>query len=200
MSTNNCPKCGKHIARTRNVKRHLITCGQPTTKECSKCGRQIKKCNHKQHINACNGTPYIKPKKRIFIKPNTTTCNNCLKSYTYKTNQSEGKYCSLLCYQEYQWKQIVIDIIAGKGKSNSVKKYLLKTTSHICNKCKNTTWNNQQIPLELEHIDGNSENNNLSNVELLCPNCHAQTPTYKGKNRGNGRWKRRQRYASGVSY
>ena len=40
------------------------------------------------------------------------------------------------------------------------------------------------IPLELHHKDGNKFNNNLSNLELLCPNCHAFTNTYRTKNIG----------------
>lgn len=51
-----------------------------------------------------------------------------------------------------------------------------------CSKCLLTTWLDQPIALELEHIDGNHDNNALSNLCLLCPNCHAQTPTYRGKN------------------
>jgi hypothetical protein len=38
------------------------------------------------------------------------------------------------------------------------------------------------IPLELDHIDGHHWNNSLDNLRLLCPNCHAQTPTYKARN------------------
>lgn len=51
-------------------------------------------------------------------------------------------------------------------------------------------WDNDKKPVnvELEHIDGNSSNNNLSNLILLCPNCHSCTPTYKSKNRGKGRF------------
>jgi predicted HNH restriction endonuclease len=45
----------------------------------------------------------------------------------------------------------------------------------------------------LEHIDGNAYNNSESNLSLLCPNCHSQTPTYKAKNKGNGRVERRER-------
>ena len=72
-------------------------------------------------------------------------------------------------------------------KSYNLKKRLIKEGffSKSCNKCKLYTWNNLSIPLELEHIDGNNRNNNLSNLELLCPNCHAQTDTYSGKNIGN---------------
>ncbi|TNM37570.1 HNH endonuclease [Nocardioides albidus] len=52
-----------------------------------------------------------------------------------------------------------------------------------CNKCGGTEWLGQPMPLELEHRDGNSNNNALENLELLCPNCHAQTPTYRSRNR-----------------
>lgn len=52
-----------------------------------------------------------------------------------------------------------------------------------CNKCGGTEWMGLPIPLELEHRDGNSKNNSLDNLELLCPNCHAQTPTYRSRNR-----------------
>jgi 5-methylcytosine-specific restriction endonuclease McrA len=54
--------------------------------------------------------------------------------------------------------------------------------------------------LQLEHKDGNSENNKPENLCLLCPNCHSQTPTYGAKNKGNGRHYRRIRYAQGKSY
>lgn len=51
-----------------------------------------------------------------------------------------------------------------------------------CNKCGLDKWLGKPIPLELEHKDGNHKNNQLTNLELLCPNCHALTPTYRGKN------------------
>ena len=55
-------------------------------------------------------------------------------------------------------------------------------------------------PLVIDHIDGNSENNNLSNLRVICPNCDSLTSTYKGLNKGNGRAYRRKRYKEGKSY
>lgn len=52
-----------------------------------------------------------------------------------------------------------------------------------CQNCGcNGYWQNGIIKLELHHIDGNNSNNELSNLIYLCPNCHALTETYRGKN------------------
>jgi len=53
-----------------------------------------------------------------------------------------------------------------------------------CATCGNTTWRDCPVPLELEHKNGNRYDNRLQNLELLCPNCHALTPTYRGRNIG----------------
>jgi transposase-like protein len=47
-----------------------------------------------------------------------------------------------------------------------------------CETCKNETWLNQPIKLELHHIDGNPRNNSLNNLQILCPNCHSYTDTF----------------------
>ncbi len=69
--------------------------------------------------------------------------------------------------------------------SNDLRKRLLKENilPYICDCCKKTKWLDGLIPLELHHKDGNSINNNLSNLQLLCPNCHSQTDNYRSKNR-----------------
>ena len=51
-----------------------------------------------------------------------------------------------------------------------------------CECCGNKEWQGKPIPLELHHIDGNHSNLKLENLQLLCPNCHALTDNYKGKN------------------
>ena len=67
----------------------------------------------------------------------------------------------------------------GKG---SHKIILLKERGHQCESCKLTIWLNLPITLELEHVDGDNCNNIKTNLKLLCPNCHSQTDTWKGKN------------------
>ena len=53
---------------------------------------------------------------------------------------------------------------------------------YCCENCGLSTWLGNPIPLELHHIDGDKTNNTLENFQLLCPNCHALTDSYRGKN------------------
>jgi Zn finger protein HypA/HybF involved in hydrogenase expression len=55
--------------------------------------------------------------------------------------------------------------------------------THKCECCGITDWNNKPTPIELDHINGINTDNRLENLRLLCPNCHAQTETYRGKNK-----------------
>jgi hypothetical protein len=52
-----------------------------------------------------------------------------------------------------------------------------------CELCGLTEWNGFKISKQLDHIDGNSHNHLLSNLRIICPNCHAQTDTWCGKNK-----------------
>lgn len=53
-----------------------------------------------------------------------------------------------------------------------------------CESCKNTEWMGKPIKLELHHINGNHFDNRLENLQILCPNCHSYTNTFRGKNQG----------------
>lgn len=68
----------------------------------------------------------------------------------------------------------------------NIKKYLIKydIIPYECFVCKNNgLWNNKKLSLQLEHINGISDDNKIKNLCFLCPNCHSQTSTFSGKNR-----------------
>ena len=69
-------------------------------------------------------------------------------------------------------------------QSNKVRIKLLREgyKEHKCENCGLTEWLGQPIPLELHHKDGNRNHNEIENYQLLCPNCHAFTDSYRGKN------------------
>lgn len=69
-------------------------------------------------------------------------------------------------------------------QSNKIRIKLLREgyKEAKCESCGLTSWLGQEIPLEVHHIDGNRHNNIIENFQLLCPNCHALTDSYRGKN------------------
>lgn len=48
-----------------------------------------------------------------------------------------------------------------------------------CENCKQTEWFGKPMPLELDHINGVNNDHRIENLRILCPNCHALTPTYR---------------------
>lgn len=70
----------------------------------------------------------------------------------------------------------------GELGSSNRRRRVFEDQNQACNRCGLTMWQNVAIPLELEHKDGNHNNNARENLEGLCPNCHALTPTWRGRN------------------
>ena len=73
---------------------------------------------------------------------------------------------------------------------NSVlRRHLMQLCGERCQRC---GWGDRNpysgnVPLEVEHIDGDWRNNHPSNIIMLCPSCHSLTTTFRGLNRGRGR-------------
>lgn len=173
-------KCEYKSKSNALEEKHCLNCSKPLTKVQFKfCSLKCSAIFNKNRL----GTGNPLKRKRYVDKR-----NNCL----YCKVPVTTKYCSNTCYANFK---IENSLSMGDTVSHvSMKRYLLEKYGKFCWVCKNESWNNQQITLELDHIDGNSFNNALKNLRILCPNCHSQTLTYKFKNKGKGRFKRMERY------
>lgn len=106
----------------------------------------------------------------------------------FKIDSSHFTGCGHLKGKTHTHKTRPIEKILVCGKLENtwrLKARLIKEglKKHKCECCQLCSWQEQKIPLELHHKDGNRKNNRLDNLELLCPNCHAFTENYRGKNK-----------------
>jgi 5-methylcytosine-specific restriction endonuclease McrA len=110
-----------------------------------------------------------------------------------------NKYCTE-CIDKRVYQKPTLEA-AKSGKYR--RQYLIETRGYRCEECGVSEWRGQRLPLELHHIDGDSDHNSEENLVLLCPNCHAIKPTHKRRNalkNGKRQQMRRQRYADGKTW
>lgn len=62
------------------------------------------------------------------------------------------------------------------------KREVFKEQGSCCLICGIKDWMGKKLTFELDHIDGDNTNNKRENLRVLCPNCHSQTDTWRGKN------------------
>lgn len=88
--------------------------------------------------------------------------------FTGKSGFKGGVPANKLTIEEYLAK-------GEEAKSHVLRKKLIESgiKSKACERCGLTEWLGREIPLELDHIDSNHFNNDLFNLQILCPNCHA---------------------------
>lgn len=79
----------------------------------------------------------------------------------------------------------ILDGKKPKYATHRLKKRLFENSlkERKCECCGIEQWRGKEAPLELHHINGDSKDHRIENLQILCPNCHAQTENYKGKNK-----------------
>ncbi len=111
---------------------------------------------------------------------------------------NRNTYCNNKCQSDFQLNEKFILLETEKfellGREDNIdvltKKYLIKKYGEKCMKCDwdiENEWTNK-VPIQLNHIDGDPHNHNLTNVELLCPNCHSLTEFFGRRGKGR-KWR-----------
>lgn len=119
-------------------------------------------------------------------------CEHCNKEFKRRPCRNPV-YCSVQCQTDKifltRYTEWIIDKHNPQVKQMNgfLRRAIIHRDSYKCSECGVSEWNNKPITLEVEHKDGKWDNNTSSNLCLLCPNCHSQTPTFRAKNKGNGR-------------
>lgn len=183
-------------------------------KFCIVCGKELKSSQSKFCGHSCSAS--YNNKKRVPLNVNKNL-NATRKQIQNKENRAKEIYClycgkklinqqKLFCnnkcqldyrYAEYikKWKNGENSGLKGQySLSRHIRRFLLEKTGCKCEKCGwgETNPHTNTIPLEIHHIDGDYTNNREENLQILCPNCHSLTETYKSHNK-NGR-KGRSKY------
>lgn len=161
--------------------------------ECLKCGGVFERNYHdikrpKIKTLVCDCCGY---RRR---RPGLGEIKECLHCKEPIPHKKRNIYCSSKCSAEATKAETIRKWKAGelppvKTVSNSVRDYIFEKFGYKCVECgcdKTNPYTGNSI-LQIEHKDGNPYNHSEDNLTLLCPNCHAQTPTYGALNKGNGR-------------
>ena len=158
---------------------HCLYCTEPITERHNNTARTYCSIScaalHRVSIQGM-----VKPKRVRKIE--YSSCIGCGKDIQLR-GATPRKYCSNKCQQLHIWKTVERPKVEiGEGSAVTCKRYLIETRGEFCFECGiGAEWNKNPLTLQLDHIDGNSDNGSVKNIRLLCPNCHTQTPTHGSK-------------------
>jgi hypothetical protein len=158
---------------------------------CVHCGAAIQSANKRRKFCSlsCAASFNNRGVSRNSKSPRNVPCQRC-----GRIIEGSGRlFCGLKCanarLSDATERKLMGDLTGPPVSATATRKYLIRTRGERCELC---GWNKLhpvtgRVPLEVDHIDGNSDNNLASNLRLICPNCHSLTPTFRALNKGNGR-------------
>jgi len=119
---------------------------------------------------------------------NYKTLHHKIKTWSIDTSHFTGKGWNVGLKFNPNTKRPLNEILVKNSSyvsGTKLKKRLINegVKKNCCEICGINSWLDKPITLELNHINGNNLDHRLKNLQILCPNCHSQTPTHRGKNK-----------------
>jgi hypothetical protein len=145
---------------------------------CKECKVEFETDNIKRQFCSisCSATHNNRGVSRNKKNARMCSCGN-------KCSNRHNKYCDQCIKNRIYTTSSLCEAKTDKTRRAAI----IRLSGHVCSVCKNSEWNGKKIPLEVDHINGDASNNSCENLRVICPNCHAQTTTYKGKNKGKSK-------------
>ena len=202
-----CLQCGKEIDHKKKFCNS--SCAAKYNNSKRECTEEIRiKISHSLQKKNPNFNGDFKPLSPRSIRSVNKKFNNekiyCKNCGSELLGYHKVFFCSNKCQCDYKYKQYIERWKEGResglrgvyGLSSHIRRYLLEKHDYKCEKCGwgETNKFTGTIPLEVHHIDGDYTNNKEENLQVLCPNCHSLTETYKSHNK-KGRDGRRKNNA-----
>jgi 5-methylcytosine-specific restriction endonuclease McrA len=157
MSHSNCRKCDKKFVPKKG-----------TINYCSLSCR-----------NSRNFSDQIKEKKSCITKRKWLDGTYSLVDWDNVNNNVEKISKSFGVWEKKSYDRL---FNGEKLHIQTLRKLLIGDVDNCCELCNTSEWLGSPITLEVHHIDGDNKNNELTNLQILCPNCHSQTDNYRAKN------------------
>lgn len=192
----NCKWCKDKIipalfCSVRCAKAYADACKPWPIGYCALCGNVFNAKGKPQQLFCSQACSHQAPPQPDDTPPDCAVCGAPSKRRSWfcaKHNSSD------LFLQE--WLDGADGSTASGALSKICRDWLLQQTD-ACSACGIEVWENPwysgPVPREIDHINGTPSDNRRVNLRPLCPNCHATTDTYRGKNRGRGRQTQRKR-------
>lgn len=149
-------------------------------KICSRCKVEFESATRKFCSRSCaNSRPWTAENKQKISKSVKDTWTSKSDESKRKCREALGR--GLETRQKKSRDHILSTPTENLGDGHRKRK-VFEEQGCCCGRCGIKNWLEQPLSFEIDHIDGNSRNNVRGNLIVLCPNCHSQTPTWRGRN------------------
>lgn len=181
------PLTGQLIKSSRLSQPLLLTCKDLTCKsefttsnpKKQYCSETCRKRAQSERSNKRRRKECVEPDCFIEVSHNADRCSNC-----YETVRKNQTFLRIQSWLDGEW-------LGGTNikLSHTIRNYLLDHANYCCSKCGFNIPHpdDNRTILEINHINGDGTDHRPENLEVLCPNCHALTSSYRGRNQGHGR-------------